>query len=184
MVEQTPCEGAGGIYAGHGTDCADDVCLAGACCNLLTGGCTENFGFQCDALGVDYDYQGPGTVCDPNPCDQPTGACCFGEFCFADQTEEQCTGDWQGPWTDCGPPNPCVADPCDGVTFTLCDVNDDTEVNGNDIQDFVAEYLSPTSPSVAFCAANACGGPELDADDLNDFILCLLDPTGYVSECP
>ncbi|MFH1416926.1 MAG: hypothetical protein ABII12_01380 [Planctomycetota bacterium] len=186
LVPQSTCEGIGD-YAGHGTDCADDVCEEGACCNLLTGECTLNFGFQCDALGPDYEYKGPFTACDPNPCAQPTGACCIGEVCVEGQTEQQCIdvpGVWVGPWTDCGPPNPCLPDPCDSVTYTLCDVNNDTKVDGNDVQDFVAEYLTPTPPSVAFCAANACGGPELDADDLNDFILCLLDPTGYVSECP
>jgi len=113
LVEQDTCESIDGVYAGHGTNCDDDVCVAGACCIEATGECVSNFGFQCDVLGE--TYLGPGTLCDPNPCPQPPGACCFGTVCVSEQTEEECTGafgDWVGPWTDCGPPNPCDLSLC------------------------------------------------------------------------
>lgn len=108
LVDPATCEAIDGDYAGPGTNCNDDVCVAGACCLEDTGECLENFGFQCAALGE--DFLGPGTSCDPNLCPQPIGACCFGTFCLEDQTEEGCEGafgEWVGPWTDCGPPNPC-----------------------------------------------------------------------------
>jgi len=108
LVDPATCAAIDGDYAGHGTNCDDDVCVAGACCIEDTGECVENFGFQCADLGE--DFLGPGTTCDPNPCPQPIGACCIGTFCLEDQTQEDCEGafgEWVGPWTDCGPPNPC-----------------------------------------------------------------------------
>ncbi len=176
-VEQATCEGPlGGVYAGNGTDCTDQVCVAGACC-LPDGSCQLIFEVQCDAIGGVFDT--PGSTCTPNPCPQPIGACCFDTFCLAGQTESDCTGsggDWVGPMTDCGPPNPCEPDPCDSLTFTPGDVNDDGVLDGRDVTAFVDVYLLVDPPaSVAFCAANVCpddGG--LTAADLTAFIECLL----------
>jgi hypothetical protein len=110
LTYQADCEGPlAGVYAGHGTNCSDDVCVAGACCDTL-GDCTEVFEVQCGGI-----FNGPGTSCTPNPCEQPLGACCFGTFCQPDQTEDDCTGavgEWVGPFTDCGPPNPCEQPYC------------------------------------------------------------------------
>lgn len=169
LVEQDPCEQIGD-YAGDGTNCNDDVCVAGACCNLLTGECIENFGFQCVALGGDFEYQGPGTTCDPNPCTQPTGACCFGTLCFAGQTRLECTdagGDWIGPWIDCGPPNPCEEPRCRG------DCNCDGQIDFGDINPFV----------LALSEGVYCDGTGYNADldengsvgfeDINPFVALL-----------
>ena len=118
-VGQTDCEGPlQGQFAGAGTLCAGDVCVAGACC-APEGTCSEVFVFECDAQGG--TFEGPGTSCDPNPCPQPTGACCFGTFCVADQTEDQCGGaggDWAGAFTTCTPVNPCLAPDCHIVAST------------------------------------------------------------------
>ena len=178
LATQANCQGATGVYAGNGTKCSDQVCVAGACC-LATGECVLNFGVQCTALGG--TFRGPGTSCTPNPCPQPTGACCLGQICFPDQTEADCTGatgTWVGASTDCGPPTPCVLDPCASVSFTPGDANDDGVIDGLDVQGFVGQYLNPTPGSVAFCAANMCAADQaIDDSDLAAFVACLLDPT-------
>jgi hypothetical protein len=173
---QTTCLAAGGVFAGGGTTCVADICTAGACC-LDTGGCVQNRGFQCTAMGG--TFQGPGSSCSPNPCPQPGGACCFGEFCFPDVIEADCNslpGVWLGALSTCGPPNPCTADPCSGVTYTLGDVNGVGGVNGNDVQAFVDQYISATPGSTAFCAADMCADGVIDNLDLTAFVACLLDP--------
>jgi len=109
LIEQSTCEGPlEGVYAGNGTNCVDSVCVEGACCDIY-GDCTEVFEVECGD-----DFQGPGTTCEPNLCEQPQGACCFGTFCQSGQTEDDCVGaagEWVGPFTDCGPPNPCEETP-------------------------------------------------------------------------
>ncbi len=54
-------------------------------------------------------YQGDGTVCEPNPCPQPTGACCAASGDCSVLTAEECGtsgGQYQGDGTVCEP-NPC-----------------------------------------------------------------------------
>jgi hypothetical protein len=52
----------------------------------------------------------PGVVACP-PCGAPpTGACCIGTDCTIIE-EAGCAGEWLGPNTDCGPPNPCEPPP-------------------------------------------------------------------------
>ncbi|HVP11361.1 MAG TPA: dockerin type I repeat-containing protein, partial [Phycisphaerae bacterium] len=171
------CAAIGGVFAGAGTTCSGGICTAGACCNAL-GGCTQRFGFQCTAAGG--TFQGPGTNCSPNPCPPPLGACCYGDFCIPDQPEADCTGTggvWAGALTTCGPPNPCISDACSGVNFTPGDINGSGSINGADVQAFVSQYISPTSGSVAFCAADMCPDRVIDNSDLSAFVACLLDPT-------
>ncbi len=84
----------------------------GACC-FDDGSCSVTTQIACtSAMGT---YQGDGTDCDPNPCPQPTGACCHGTDCDI-ETEEDCTGSggtYQGDDTTCDP-NPCeTTPPCD-----------------------------------------------------------------------
>ncbi|HUU84097.1 MAG TPA: hypothetical protein VM243_11395 [Phycisphaerae bacterium] len=98
----------GGIYAGDGTDCDDQVCVAGACC-LIDGSCQEVVESEC--LGLGGTFQGVGSDCATAGCPQPHGACCVNENCVADQTEVNCIGfggSWVGAFTDCGPPDPCI----------------------------------------------------------------------------
>ena len=103
-IAQTACEGAGGVFAGDGTDCNDDVCDPGACCQPL-GSCSERLEVVC--VSSNGLFQGPNTICDPNPCSQPLGACCTTtDFCFEDQLEADCdtiSGTWAGPFTICFP---------------------------------------------------------------------------------
>jgi hypothetical protein len=62
------------------------------------------------------------------------------------------------------------------VSFTPGDVNSDGVADSLDIAAYTTEFLSPTPGSVSFCAANLCGGPDLDGDDVAAFVACLLDP--------
>ena len=164
LVEQAACEGPlEGDYAGHGTNCDDDVCVAGACCIEATGECVSNFGFQCAALGE--AYEGPGTVCDPNPCPQPQGACCFGTFCQPDQTEDGCigaAGEWAGPWTICPTPH---TDLC-----PICDDGDVTEDGDVDLEDFAEFQMCFDVTYTADCkCADMDNDLEVDLDDYATF---------------
>ncbi|MBN2562734.1 MAG: hypothetical protein JXQ75_17565 [Phycisphaerae bacterium] len=179
LVQQATCELVEGVYAGHGTDCGDDVCVAGACCIEETGECILNFGFQCAGLGG--DYLGPGTSCDPNPCPQPTGACCIGLICFSDQTEEECTGaagDWAGPWTTCDDNSGSgYADACECLGIPVGDFEIDGLVDGLDIQGFVTEFINQVPGSGGYCRADIDRDGVLDGDDITDFVMCLLTGT-------
>ena len=160
LVTEADCESAplNGVYAGDGTNCADSVCVAGACCDLL-GGCSEVFEVQCTG-----DFSGPGTSCTPNPCTQPEGACCIDTFCQGGQTLADCVGAagaWAGPFTTCSP-NPCpicsdgdadqdgdvdlrdfaVFQTCYGLTGSgdceCIDMNNDYAVDADDVPPFTS----------------------------------------------
>jgi hypothetical protein len=87
-----------------------------ACC-LLSGGCLPDT-TQCEcALGLDGTWQEPGTACDPDPCGQFPGACCFLDGTCQVLYPNDCAalyGAYQGPDTVCDPapcPPPCVTCP-------------------------------------------------------------------------
>lgn len=73
---------------------------SGACCHP-DGTCTEVAAASCTDT-----YQGDGTTCSPNPCPQPTGACCAESGdCFV-STEASCgelVGTYSGDGTNCSP---------------------------------------------------------------------------------
>jgi len=93
--------------------CGDDEAPAGP---DPEGGCCEAGG-SCEILTPEIcveqgkDYQGDGSICDPNPCPQPAGACCDpAEGCTV-ETEETCTKTerrFLGVGTSCEP-DPCSA---------------------------------------------------------------------------
>jgi len=65
-----------------------------------------------DCLLAGGEWQGVGSVCEPNPCEQP-GACCIGGICEV-MMRENCDilqGAFQGEGTTCDP-NPCDAVCC------------------------------------------------------------------------
>lgn len=115
------CGELGGTYRGDGTDCAAESCT-GACCSS-DGFCEVTTAAGCD-LG--RDFQGPGTVCTPNPCPPGLGACCFVDGACNVLSVAQCEesgGSFQGINSLCGP-NPCPQPPegacCfDGVCESL-----------------------------------------------------------------
>jgi len=82
------------------------VIPTGACCNLETGACTVLTEEECNRQTYPHLFQGADTTCDPNPCPQPPGACCYPDGHCEYVMEAQCpTGDWRvGVPCD---PNPC-----------------------------------------------------------------------------
>ena len=71
-------------------------CIGSACTVTTQANCTGN-------------WLGAGTVCSPNPCPQPTGACCFHDGSCQILTSAACAGQggtYQGNGTSCSP-NPC-----------------------------------------------------------------------------
>ena len=150
LVPESQCIAIGGTYAGHGSDCADSVCVRGACC-FADGGCELLFDFQCAASGG--TFRGHGTTCDPNPCPQPVGACCFGTICLTGQTESACAGAggvWGGMGTNCDDLNGnTIPDACEsgcpgsGSSGKNCiaDIaNGDCLVNISDLAALLAHY--------------------------------------------
>lgn len=79
-------------------------CPMGACCNDTD--CTITS--EADCTGV---YQGDNTVCDPNPCAAPTGACCncFGipGFCIDGTDASTCASAFHGTYAGDGSVCPC-----------------------------------------------------------------------------
>src|SRR5438552_9013857 len=115
---------AGGGFPTFGACCFDD----GTCEVLTELGCTTGGGI----------YQGDGSVCEPNPCPQPTGACCVGTDCSI-QTESDCTdmgGTYQGDDTTCDP-NPCPATGacCIGIDCSIQTESDCTGAGGTYLGD-------------------------------------------------
>lgn len=79
--------------------------LTGACCAPL--GCSVTTQTNCASQGG--IYQGNGTTCSPNPCVQPTGACCaVGGACtlLSSTSCSSSGGTYRGDGTSCSP-NPC-----------------------------------------------------------------------------
>lgn len=78
---------------------AEGACCVGEVCTMTCEG---------DCPGA---WQGPNTVCDPNPCPiVHQGACCIGQVCYI-YTQDQCLaqgGDYKGDGTDCSDPEICI----------------------------------------------------------------------------
>jgi spore coat protein A len=79
--------------------------VTGACCTA--GLCSSLSPTECAARGG--VYQGDGISCSPNPCQQPSGACCSADGSCAQLGSGSCAatgGAYQGDLTTCMP-NPC-----------------------------------------------------------------------------
>lgn len=85
----------------------------GSCC-FSDGTCQEKNQTQCSQSGGTWQA---GGTCSPNPCQQPTGACCTFDLtqCLDGKTEAECqpVGWWQGSGTSCS------NDPC-GISVGSC----------------------------------------------------------------
>ena len=103
----------GGDPRGVGTTCSDSDICGGACCENGTGVCVE---FSYPSCGPNATWQGYGTSCNPNPCEDARGACCYknngNNECSDDETESSCSNKciqnifyteckWQGAFTNC-----------------------------------------------------------------------------------
>ena len=163
------CTGLGGVWQGHGSDCATTDCpQPGACC-LLNGNCVMKLEGDCLAL-----WQGPGTACDPNPC--VPGACCYPDapYCEDGILVYGCTaggGIFAGDDTSCDP-NDCNAN---GVP-DLCDIaaGTSTDYNGNGVPDEVeCEGLGDLN-----------GDGTLNSSDVDPFVLVMTDPEAFAQQYP
>lgn len=93
-----------GTFLGSNTECG----AQGACC-MSDGSCAMRYPDCCEQGGG--TYQGAGVTCAAATCPQPRGACCFGDSCFPNLEEENCTvsGTWLGPNSTCSG-TPCTID--------------------------------------------------------------------------
>jgi hypothetical protein len=106
-------------YSSFGFDCPGVlVCPAGerpgACCTDPDGDGYEDFCTITLASGCAGTFQGPDTVCQPNPCPQPpvTEACCFNDGSCQDLTVDECIA---GGGTPQGPGSACATTECPPV---------------------------------------------------------------------
>jgi hypothetical protein len=91
----------------------------GACCNTLTGTCTD--GLEAPACAGPFDVYSDNKLCSMVPCEAITGACCntapgSGGACTV-TTQANCPESQYQTWT---PNGDCTA-PCDEVTGSCCD---------------------------------------------------------------
>jgi hypothetical protein len=157
-------------------DCAG----AGACC-FADGSCTNDFSGSCISAGG--TFLGAETVCAPNPCPQPPGACCLPGGCsFLDQTVcANMGGVFIGGacLTDICLGACCVPDGGTGQCFTLFSNSDCTLIGG--------EFLGPQTDCVGvICfASGACciNGNCFDDFDETDCINAGGVYQGDLSEC-
>jgi|GEM_PF-1190125 len=96
------------------------------CSSIPTGACCFTYGYcsVCTQDKCEYhggSYQGDGTTCNPNPCPQPTGACCnptTGDCTVT--TRVNCSHTWHGEWTTCDP-NPCPPPGSNSIYYVRSD---------------------------------------------------------------
>lgn len=92
----------------------DPACAAptGACCIATPGG--PGGGYICEILTAEDcaatgEYQGDDSVCEPDPCPQPVGACCLTDGSCVEVTQADCeamSGSFFGAGASCSP-SPC-----------------------------------------------------------------------------
>jgi len=108
MLVEQDCLLQGGIWLGEGYEClpVNPCPQPGACC--IGGLCEVMMVENCELL--QGQFQGPGTTCDPNPCD---AVCCFehptsphGCEIMLEAACAAAGGFWHPEWVTCEP-NPC-----------------------------------------------------------------------------
>ena len=138
---------------------------------MADGSCMMATAVQCaDATGT---YQGDETSCDPNPCPQPVGACCFSGGSCMEDVEAACDvmgGVFQGGETVCDP-NSCTQD-CG--TFFPGDMDGDLDVDGDDIQGFINAMINQSRDASDVCPGDFDGSRMVDAPDVVGMVAALL----------
>lgn len=134
----------------------------GACC-APDGVCASVNGVNCPG-GSTFIW---GGVCSPNPCPQPSGACCTGSTCSIN-TADVCMGPgfrFVAGAAACNPPGNNLSPCC------RADFNQSGSISVQDLFDFLAAYFfnSPTAD------INGSGG--LSVQDLFDFL------AAYFADC-
>lgn len=95
LLADFACHLQGGVFLGEGSACSS---CDGACCQD-DGTCFVTDEMTCSVSG---EFQGAGSVCDPNPC---VGGCCLPEGGCTDLTADQCGdagGSFLGDGNHCG----------------------------------------------------------------------------------
>ena len=182
------CSAVEGAFQGQGTTCATVQCPQpeGACCFESTGGCLDLEEATCLIAGG--IWAGPGTSCDTYVC-FPIGACCLPDgSCLDSLSPEGCEaldGVFQGHETTCAtvvcpePEGACCLDngSCLELTEGDCVIvggswagfgTDCTDGNQNGIADDCEFSLGDLN----------CDG-QIDAFDIDPFVLALSDPVQY-----
>lgn len=137
--------------------------LSGACCNATTGACATTTQAACSGT-----FQGDSTVCSPNPCPQPTGACCNTGGSCTIATSSSCTsggGTFQGAGSSCGSvncPQPsgacCAGAGCALLAQSQC-LSLGGSYIGNNVQCGPLVNGNPSCPLGACCLpAGSCTG--------------------------
>ncbi len=105
ILSESDCTDGGGNYLGDGSVCEGVDCTQGACC--FDTSCSD-YPDQETCEGDGGIWKGAGNLCeDGNPCNAPTGACCYEDGSCAIVNEANCTGHYQGDDTTCEESN-CV----------------------------------------------------------------------------
>jgi len=98
--------------------------------------------------------------CEPNPCDQPVGACCILDGSCTVVVEAECAGEWLGAGSDCDP------NPCPQPTGSCCYLDGTCEVTLE--ADCTGQWTM-----FGVCDPNPCPQPEEGA-------CCFIDGTCQV----
>ncbi len=152
-VTITNSDGLGSTGGGAMVFTVNSSTPIGACC-AADGSCSLTDSGTCAAA-----FQGAGTICSPNPCPLPTGACCFGTTCSA-TTQAACVGAnhaFTAVGQACNPANNFVA-PCCKANF-----NQNGTLEVQDIFDFLGAWFS-LDPASDF------NGGGVSVQDIFDFL--------------
>ncbi len=140
-----------GQFMGAGTSCSDPGICSGACCT----GETCQFVTQTECSNLSGTFYGYNTTCDPNPCIQPSGACCTPEGCIADVSGITCatvySGMWMGPGSSCSDPNPCVGACCIDDSCQVLDPGECNLLGGEFLNYGSGCDFNPCGPTGACC---------------------------------
>ena len=123
---------------------------AGACC-AVSGVCSVVTQSACTGSSA---YQGDSTVCNPNPCPQPVGACCTAGACTVGSSAS-CSGVYQGNTTTCATatcPQPTGA--CCFGTGCLTASTADCASAGGAFQGDATACTASACPTGACCTTN------------------------------
>ncbi len=152
-VNVTNSDGLGSSGGGIEVFTVESLAVTGACC-AANGTCTETDAGSCAAT-----FQGLGTVCMPNPCPVPTGACCFGSTCSV-TTAAACVGanrSFAGASTACNTVGNTTTPCC------LANFNQNGVLEVQDIFDFLNAWFT-------LDGATDINGSGVSVQDIFDFL--------------
>jgi hypothetical protein len=145
----------------------------GACC-FADGHCANLLADECIAQGG--DFQGTGTVCDPNPCPVAWGACCFGDGHCEILDANTCV-DYNGVWY--GMDEPCDPNPCPQPPEACCYPSG----NCSFVPPAQCEATGGTPMGAGTtCDQIACKAPAMGACCLDEGVCLVTDEEGCAAQ--